>query len=208
MEEKSNLKLQQAEFQNKQKFNEAMRRAKACWTNKDYQSAGKFLTEALTLYPKDLDAREMAADILLLNGKVKEAGREYKAIYDEDNTRGYCEEKYAKCVLQAYNSEEKIRQMEAELHGEAPKSDKTNGYMTFLSCLIPGLGRIINEDFLIGAIIFVLYLTFIGIAVNATDVSEGIMSMFFKPTSIVADIIWLGSLIDTLNLFIINKRKK
>ena len=200
----NSLKAQQDLFQKKRKFNEALTRAKACFTNKDYPNAGKNLQEALALFPKDLDARELAADILLLNGKVKEAGKEYKAIYDEDNTRGKCEEKYAKCVLQQFNTEEKLRQMEAVLHGEAPK-EKKNSYMTFLGCIIPGLGRIINEDYLIGSIVFVLWLVFIGTAVNQTNVSEGVFSMFTKPCAIISDIIWLGSLVDTLNLFVSKK---
>ena len=187
----NNLKIQQEEFQNRKKFNEALQRAKACFVNKDYKSTSGFLSEALKLNPKDLDARELAADILLLNGKVSEAGKEYKAIYDEDNTRGNCEEKYAKCVLQVFNTEQKLKDMEAIMHGEVPKNSKKDGYSIFLSCLIPGLGRIINEDFWIGAIVFIIYLVLIGIAINATDLRQGIFSMFVKPTAIIADIVWI-----------------
>jgi len=203
----NDLKTQQEEFKKKRQFTEAMQRARAGFANKDYKACGVYLQEALSLYPKDLDARELGADILLLNGKVKEAGKEYKAIYDEDNTRGKCEEKYAKCILAVFNSEQKLREMEAIMHGEPIERDKKSGYMTFLSCLIPGLGRIINEDYLIGIVVFVVYLIFIGMSVNSLNItSEGVLSLFTKPTSIVADIIWLGSMIDTINLFISNKK--
>ena len=207
MSENINLKKQQDEYQKKRKFTDLMTRAKACFVNKDYVSCSEYLKEALSINPDDLDARELAADILLLNGKIKEAGKEYKAIYDADNTRGNCEEKYAKCVLQVYNSEEKIRQMEAMMHGETPKSDRNSGYMIFLGCIIPGLGRVINEDYLIGALVFVLYLIFIGIAINSVNIAtESIFSLFTKPTAIVADIIWLGSIIDTVNIYVSSKK--
>lgn len=203
-----NLKKEQDEFQKKRKFAEYMNMAKASFANKDYAAASSHLKEALSLYPKDPDARELAADILLINGKVKEAGDEYKAIYDEDNTRGKCEEKYAKCILQVFNSEEKLRHIEAVLHGEEPKDDRKSPYMTFLGCIVPGLGRIINEDYLIGAVIFIFYLIFIGMAINAVDVTrEGMFAMFRKPTAIIADIIWIGSLIDTVNLFVSGRNK-
>ena len=201
-----NLKNEQEEYKKRRQFGENLTRAKACFANKDYSSCSSYLKEALLIYPNDLDARELAADVLLLNGKVKEAGKEYKAIYDEDNTRGRCEEKYAKCILQVFNSEEKLRQMEAVMHGEAPKSDRGKGYMAFLSCLIPGLGRVINEDYLIGVIVFVLYLVFTGVGINSLDITkEGVLSLFSKPGMIIADIIWLCSLADTINLYIRSK---
>lgn len=199
MDEK--LKKQQDEFQRKRKFADYLTRAKAAFANKDYDTCRENLREALMLYPKDLDAREMAADILLLKGKVKEAGNEFKAIYDEDNTRVKCEEKYAKCVLQMFNTEEKIREMEAIMHGESPRKDKNSGYTVFLSCIVPGLGRIIKEDYLTGAAVFIAYLVCIGLAVNSLDLRQGIFSLFMKPAAIIADIIWLGSLADTINIF-------
>jgi len=204
----NSLKSQQEEYKKKLKFNENLTRAKACFINKDYVSSSEFLQKALEINPKDLEARELAADILCLNGKMKEAGREYKAIYDADNTRVQAEEKFAKTVLSIYNSEEKVRQMEKMLHGESVSDEKKNVYTIFLGAIIPGLGRIMYEHYMYGIIIFMGYLVFMGMSINQLDLSrDGVLSLFTSASSIIANIIWVYSFIDTISLYNKNKGK-
>ncbi len=66
----------------------------------EYKQADELVRQALDIVPGDLDARELAADLLYARGDWSQAAEAYKSIYQEDGSRTKAEEKYAKVLLQ------------------------------------------------------------------------------------------------------------
>jgi len=198
------IKSSNEAYKNKIKFNEYLKMSQAAFANKNYDISAENIKKALEIFPDNLDAREIAADILWIKGNVSSASLEYKSIFDSDNTRIKVEEKYAKTVLSLYDKKQKIQSMEDLLNKKEKINNKTSTGKVFLSAIIPGLSAMLDENFVKGIIIFLLYFAFIGMAIkgtNSSDFSEIFKSFYFY----LAIIIWFYSFVDAIIQYKKNK---
>lgn len=192
------LRISQEKFKQKNKFNEYMNMSRASYIKKDYESARNHIAEALKIFPSDLDARELAADILWALGKTSLASSEYKAIYDKDNTRIIAEKKYAKTVLALYDKKLKEQSIDNLLSGKKKENKQHMSVSNYITALIlPGLPQILSGETIKGIIILTIYilLTVITLAtINIKQITPN--TMFNDPKTWCLFIIIIYGLID------------
>ena len=198
------IKSSNEAYKNKIKFNEYLKMSQAAFVNKNYEMSAENIKKALEIFPNNLDAREIAADILWVKGNVSTASLEYKFIFDSDNTRIKVEEKYAKTILSLYNEKQKIQSIEDLLNNKEKGNKKTSAGKIFLSALIPGLSAMLDEHFIKGIMIFLLYFVFVGMATKGIT-SDNSSEIFKSPFFYLASIIWLYSFVDTIIQYKKNK---
>ena len=135
------LTVNQEQHTKDNKFNKYVNMSRASYNKKDYESARKHITSALEIFPDNLDARELNADILLASGETNLASSEYKAIYDRDKTRTQTEKKYAETVLALYNQEQEPK-LKVLLPPSINKTPLRVG-IYIMSFFVPGLTQIL-----------------------------------------------------------------
>lgn len=135
------LTVNQKQYTKDNKFKEYVNMSRASYSKKDYESARKHITDALNIFPDNLDARELNADILLASGETNLASSEYKAIYDRDKTRTQTEKKYAETVLALYNQEQEPK-LKDLLPPSINKTPLSVG-IYIISFFVPGLTQIL-----------------------------------------------------------------
>ena len=179
------LKISQEKFKQKNKFNEYMNMSRASYIKKDYESARNHIAEALKIFPSDLDARELAADILWALGKTSLASNEYKAIYDKDNTRIIAEKKYAKTVLALYDKKLKEQSIENLLSDKKKENKQQTGMSSYILALIlPGLPQILSGKTVKGIIILTIYMLLSVITLATINVEDIFQDRMFSDLKI------------------------
>jgi tetratricopeptide (TPR) repeat protein len=124
----------------------------------EYKQADELLRQALELIPTDLDARELAADLLYAHGKWPEAAEAYKLIYEEDASRTAAEEKYAKVLLQiaeGKRQQDLLRNLIEHPEAAEHMPDRSPAIAALLSG-IPGLGHVYCGEAVKGAVILLV----------------------------------------------------
>lgn len=123
----------------------------------DYAQANQSIMKALEINPADLEAREFAADMLLVHGELQKALDAYKAILEEDETRASAEEKFAKITLQLAEGKRQQELLKDILENPELRSSlvpSRNPFVAaFFSC-IPGFGHVYCGEYIKGVVIF------------------------------------------------------
>lgn len=138
-------------------FDRLMSSARANRMRGDYGRAAEDIRRVLKLRPEDLDAREFAADMLMVAGKDEQAAEEYKRILEEDKSRASAEEKYAKAVLhiaEQRRQRDLLNQM-LEEPGKYRTPPRNPALAALLSAAAPGLGHAYCGQYVKGAVFFV-----------------------------------------------------
>lgn len=121
----------------------------------DYAQAAEQVAQALALWPDNLDAQELAADILYAQGKWEESLGRYKAIRDKDPTRASAEEKFARVTLQIAEGQRQQELMKQILENpEAYRPPRRNPVAAAVLSGIAGLGHVYCGNLRKGAILF------------------------------------------------------
>jgi len=121
----------------------------------DYARAAADVKAALAILPADLDARELAADILLALGKTAQAADEFKSIFQEDPSRASAEEKFARATVEM--AEAKRQRELLENMTEAPTRvavGKRNPLVAAAISIAPGFGQVYCGQLVRGIVLF------------------------------------------------------
>lgn len=120
----------------------------------EYLQADDLVRQALEVLPGNLDARELAADLLYARGQWPEAADAYRSIFTQDPSRTAAEEKYAKVLLQiAEGKRQKDLLQEMLEHPEAHQMPKRSPAVAAVLSGIPGLGHVYCGEFIKAAVI-------------------------------------------------------
>jgi tetratricopeptide (TPR) repeat protein len=140
-------------------FERLLRTAHLNRTRGDYQEAERLIRLALEIRPADSEAREFAADLLYARGKVEEAAREYKSIFEADPSRTSAEEKFAKAtveIAEAKRQRDLLRLMveNPEAFRAASELPPRSPFYAALLSGIPGLGHVYCGRVVRGVVFF------------------------------------------------------
>ena len=121
----------------------------------DYAAAFQGVAAALDLFPSDLDAREMAADLFFARGELRKAADAYAEILKEDKSRASAEENFAKVTLQLAEADRQRRLLQDMLeHPEARGVPPRSPLAAAVLSGIPGLGHIYCGEVVKGLVLF------------------------------------------------------
>jgi TM2 domain-containing membrane protein YozV len=139
----------------KMQFDRLMTSARVYIKRGEMGKAGEAVVQALELRPGDLDARELAADMVLASGDVEKAAAHYKVLFSPERPRPSAEEKYAKAILQIAEEQyqrEQLAQMLANPTKAAgpPRSP----LLAAIASIGPGFGQMYLGNFRRGVIFF------------------------------------------------------
>jgi tetratricopeptide (TPR) repeat protein len=123
----------------------------------EYLQADDLVRQALEVIPGNLDARELAADLLYARGQWPEASEAYKSIFTQDASRGAAEEKYAKVLLQISEGKRQKDLLQDMLeHPEAHQAPERSPLAAAVLSGIPGLGHVYCGEAIKGVVILAI----------------------------------------------------
>ena len=144
-------------------FDRLMVAARAQKMRGDLLEAEKALLKALAIRFDDLNARELAADILFERGDFEKAAKHYKSLYSTERPRPSAEAGYARCVLKiaeiAQKREELLNPMNAQTAAFVP--ERRTPVVAAILSMIPGLGHVYCGQFTKAILIFSSWLFFL-----------------------------------------------
>jgi len=119
-----------------------------------YDEAQEKCSEALRLYPRNIEAMEMMGDLLYERGRLDEALHQYKAAIDLLPTPSL-ETKYARMLLRIEERERERQKAEAALARPkaAVRRKRSPATALMLSAMVPGMGQFYNGEIVKGLII-------------------------------------------------------
>jgi tetratricopeptide (TPR) repeat protein len=143
-------------------FDRLMVAARAQKMRGDLVEAEKALLKALAMRFDDLNARELAADILYDRGEFEKAAKHYKSLYSPERPRPSAESGFARCVLKMA---EIAQQREALLNPmDSPISfvpERRTPIVAAMLSIAPGLGQVYCGQFIKGLLLFAAWLFFL-----------------------------------------------
>jgi len=121
-----------------------------------FAAAEAALAELEQLAPDSADLLELRGDILLAQGKNREARDCYDQAFKRDPTNVSAERKYATLVLNlsTVDRQRMLQQQALEDPSKRPRSTKAQLRATLWALVFPGLGQINNGDYTRGAVLF------------------------------------------------------
>lgn len=157
--------------------------------------AEKAVQEILTRQPGDAAAHELLGDIRLARGDFDGAGAAFKQALEIEPRRATAEAKLARATLRQTEAQ-RIKDTglayagaETHLVGEGA-SGKSSRLPLVGSLLLPGLGQMVNGQFVKGGVIMAVY--FVGLALlspHAADLAHVFVPRHSRPAS---PLLWLS----------------
>lgn len=131
------------DLKTRMQFDRFMTSARLYLRRGEMAKAGEAVVGALELRPNDLDARELAADLVLASGDLEKAAARYKELFSPEHPRPTAEEKYARTILQI--AEEKYQKEMLLQMVNSPRQFTVGGKSPVLAAIAsigPGFGQI------------------------------------------------------------------
>lgn len=160
--------------------------------------AEKAVKEILTQRPNDAAAHELLGDIRLAGGDFDGAGAAFKTALEIEPKRATAEAKLARATLRQTETQ-RVKDMglayagaETNLVGEG-ETGKSSRLSLIGSLLLPGLGQMVNGQFVKGGVIMAVY--FLGMALlypHAADLAHLFVPRKSHPAS---PLLWLSLLL-------------
>lgn len=157
--------------------------------------AEKAVQEILTRQPGDAAAHELLGDIRLARGDFDGAGAAFKQALEIEPRRATAEAKLARATLRQTETQ-RVKDMgiayagaETNLVGEG-EAGKSSRLPLVGSLLLPGLGQMVNGQFVKGGLIMAVY--FVGMALlypHAADLAHLFVPRHSRPAS---PLLWLS----------------
>lgn len=163
--------------------------------------------KAVDIAPKEINAREMLADVLHECGKLDMARSEYHTIMELSPENPPIEKKFAKVTLEiAEHEREKMIAMDMLQHPHKYVHRHRNPlWAMLLSAFLPGLGQFYNGDMLKASVAFGSFLLFIICAAvlphqNSSSINIVVLFANIHPVAqvlgIIALILYVTGMID------------